>query len=65
MSPPMNITTTTSSMSGSMYQPNFLPSIGVSSCAQWVWSVSPSSSHGSRTLIRSRLSGSLFWHTMP
>jgi hypothetical protein len=34
MSPPMNMMATTSSISGSTYQPNFLPSIGVSSWAQ-------------------------------
>src|SRR5258705_128944 len=51
------------SLSGTVYQPNFLPSIGLISCAQWVWSLSPPSSQGSRTLIRSRLSGSLFWQT--
>ena len=32
-SPATNITTTASSISGTLYQPNFLPSIGVMSCA--------------------------------
>ena len=36
-----NITTTTSPISGRVYQPNLLPSIGVTSCAQCVWSSSP------------------------
>jgi hypothetical protein len=55
-----------SSISGRLYQPNLLPLIGVASCAQWAWSVSPWGIHGKRTLMRpSFFSSSLFWQTMP